>query len=201
MPRPCLPAILLLLLVSAGHASLWAADRDAANGKEQRFRSFYRELVETDTTLSNGSCTLAAQRMAARLHEAGFADRDARVVVPPQFPRQGNLVARIAGTDSRLVAVLLLAHIDVVEAQAAEWKRDPFKLVEEGGYFHARGALDDKAMAAAFVDAFIRFREEGFRPARTLKLALTCGEETDEVFSGVQYLLANEPDSLAAGLA
>lgn len=174
---------------------------EAARAGEDRFRALYRELVETDTSLSGGSCTLAAERMAARLHEVGYAKGDVRVVVPPAFPRQGNLVARIRGTNAKLAPVLLLAHIDVVEAKASDWKRDPFELVEENGYFHARGAVDDKAMAASFVDAFIRFREEGFRPGRTVKLALTCGEETDTVFNGVQYLLANDPDALAAAFA
>lgn len=201
MSRPSWLAIFLIALTSLGPFDTRAASDDAARGKEDRFRSLYRQLVETDTTLSSGSCTLAAERMAARLYEAGYGGSDVRVVVPPAFPRQGNLIARIPGTDSKLAAVLLLAHIDVVEAKASDWKRDPFKLVEASGYFHARGTVDDKAMAASFVDAFIRFREEGFRPERTVKLALTCGEETDAVFNGVQYLLTHEPDALAAGFA
>jgi len=194
-------AILCAALAWVGQASAAAADSDAARDGENRFIALYRELVETDTSFSSGSCTLAAERMAARLVAAGYPGADVRVIVPPGFPRQGNLLARVPGTDARLPAILLLAHIDVVEAKASDWKRDPFTLVEENGYFHARGAVDDKAMAAAFVDAFIRYREERFRPRRTLKLALTCGEETDAVFNGVQYLLANEPEALAAGFA
>ena len=170
-------------------------------GGEARFRDLYEELVETNTTLSAGDCTLAAQRIGARLHAAGYSDNDARVIVPDEFPKQGNLVARIPGSRPALPAVLLVAHIDTVEADRADWNRDPFTLVEENGYFYARGAVDDKAMAAAFVDAFVRFREEGFRPKRTIKLALTCGEETDHVFDGVRYLLATEPETLEAGWA
>jgi acetylornithine deacetylase/succinyl-diaminopimelate desuccinylase-like protein len=173
----------------------------AAGDDIDRFRATYRELVETDTSLSNGSCTKAADLMRTRLLAAGFPARDTRVVVAPAFPRQGNLVASLAGSDPQAPALLLLAHIDVVEAKASDWKRDPFKLVEENGYFYGRGAIDDKAMAAAFVDAMVRFREEGFKPRRTIKLALTCGEETDDVFNGLQYLIANEPQSVAAGLA
>lgn len=201
MSRVFRHAVLFATLVSFGHGSAAVAGGDAARGKEDRFRALYRELVETDTSLSSGSCTLAAERMAARLAAAGYSSADLRVIVPPGFPRQGNLVAHIPGTDAKLPAILLLAHIDVVEAKASDWKRDPFRLIEENGYFYARGAVDDKAMAAAFVDAFIRFREERFRPRRTLKLALTCGEETDAVFNGVQYLLAHEPDALTAGFA
>ena len=194
--RLIVPALAAAMLLSSVAAP--AASDDAG---ERRFRETYRELVETDTTLSNGSCTLAAERMAARLRAAGFAPADARVIVPDAFPKQGNLVARLAGSEPRLPAVLLLAHIDVVEARRADWQRDPFKLVEENGFFYARGAVDDKAMAAAFVDALVRYREEGFRPRRTIKLALTCGEETDATFNGVSYLLAREPDTLRAGWA
>ncbi len=96
--------------------------------------------------------------------------------------------------------MLLLAHIDVVEAKRSDWKRDPFKLVEENGYFYARGAIDDKAMAASYVDALIRYKEEGFKPKRTIKLALTCGEETDSHFNGVSYLLKTAPETLEGRL-
>ena len=184
-----------------GPAALAAPKSDPARAGEADFRAVYRELVETDTSLSSGSCTLAAERMAARLLAAGYATSDVQVVVPPDFPRQGNLVARITGSDATLAPMLLLAHIDVVEAKRTDWKRDPFTLVEENGYFYARGAVDDKAMASSFVDAFVRYKKEGYRPKRTIKLALTCGEETDSVFNGVQYLLAKAPDALAAEFA
>ena len=90
--------------------------------------------------------------MAKRLTDAGLPPSDVQVIVPPEFPKQGNLVAVLKGSDRKRPAMLLLAHIDVVEARRADWQRDPFKLVEENGYFYARGANDDKAMAAAFVD-------------------------------------------------
>jgi acetylornithine deacetylase/succinyl-diaminopimelate desuccinylase-like protein len=183
-----------LLLAGAvpAHASQ-AADCETC------FRELYKELVETNTTLSGGDCTLASQRMAARMKSAGYSDAEVRVIVPEKFPKQGNLVARLQGSDKALPAVLLLAHIDTVEAKRSDWKRDPFVLVEENGYLYARGAVDDKAMAASFVDGLIRLRKEHFRPRRTIKLALTCGEETDDFFNGVQYLLATEPDTLQAG--
>ncbi len=182
-------------------AAVAAPKADPARGGEAEFREIYRELVETDTSLSSGSCTLAAERMAARLAAAGYAKADVQVIVPPEFPRQGNLVAHIPGTDRKLAPMLLLAHIDVVEAKRSDWKRDPFKLVEENGYFYARGAVDDKAMAAAFVDAFVRYKQDGYRPKRTIKLALTCGEETDSVFNGVRYLLETAPETLSAEFA
>ena len=189
------------LLVSIPLQVASAASAADARAHETRFREIYRELVETDTSLSTGSCTLAAHKMAARLAAAGHPAGRVRVVVPPAFPKQGNLVATLPGADSRLPALLLLAHLDVVEARASDWQRDPYQLIEEDGWFYARGVIDDKAMAASFVDAFVRFAEDRFRPRRTLKLALTCGEETDATFNGVQYLLETAPATLAAGFA
>lgn len=190
-----------LLLTTVTVVTLFYSGAQAAPAAdcESCFRELYKELVETNTTLSSGDCTLASERMAARLKNAGYTADQVRVVVPDKFPKQGNLVARLPGTDKSLPAVLLLAHIDTVEAKRSDWARDPFTLVEENGYFYARGAIDDKAMAASFVDTLIRLRQEGFRPKRTIKLALTCGEETDHVFNGVQYLLATEPETLQAG--
>jgi acetylornithine deacetylase/succinyl-diaminopimelate desuccinylase-like protein len=194
-PPRLLPLLSAALLAGT---SLQAQPSQSADC-ESCFRDLYEELVETNTTLSSGDCTLASERMSSRLQAAGYPGADVRVVVPEKFPKQGNLVARLSGTDASLPAVLLLAHIDTVEAKRSDWARDPFVLVEENGYLYARGAIDDKAMAAAFVDALIRLRKEGFRPRRTVKLALTCGEETDSFFNGVQYLLATEPETLQAG--
>ena len=119
---------------------------------EAGFRAIYKELVETNTSLSAGDCTLAAQRMAAHLEAAGFAKSELEIFVPPGHPKEGGLVAIYPGRDAKLKAMLLLAHIDVVEAKREDWTRDPFTLIEEDGKFYARGAVDDKAEAAIFVD-------------------------------------------------
>src|SRR6516162_4754263 len=148
--------------------------RDTAG--EQRFRELYKELVETNTTLSAGSCTLAAARMAARLKAAGIPDIDLHPFAAPDHPKEGGLVAVYPGRDPQLKAILLLAHLDVVEAKREDWTRDPFTLVEENGSFYARGAMDDKAEAAIWVDLLIRYKSENYRPLRTLKVALTWGE-------------------------
>ncbi len=163
-----------------------------ANSGEAEFRAIYKELVETNTSLSSGSCTLAAERMAARLRAAGFPESDLHLITVPDHPREGNLVAVLPGSDPKLKALLLLAHIDVVEANRADWERDPFTLVEENGFFYARGSADDKAQASVWVDTLARFKREGWRPKRTIKMALTCGEETAGAFNGAQYLAANE---------
>lgn len=168
---------------------------------QAEFHDLYKELIETNTSLSAGSCTLAATRMAARLKAAGYPEPDIQLLIPPGRPKDGNLIAVLHGADPKAKAILLLAHIDVVEARREDWARDPFKLVEEGGYFYARGASDDKAMAAAFTDAMIRYRKEGFRPRRDIKLALTCGEETPDTFNGANWLMTNHRAAMDAAFA
>jgi acetylornithine deacetylase/succinyl-diaminopimelate desuccinylase-like protein len=168
---------------------------------EAAFRDLYKELVETNTTLSVGSCTRAAEAMQARLVAAGIPKSNTQILVPPNRPKDGNLIAVLHGIDSKLKPMLLLAHIDVVEAKREDWTRDPFKLVEENGWFYARGASDDKAMASVFTDSLIRYRQEGFKPRRDIKLALTCGEETPDTFNGVHWLLQSKPDALSAAFA
>jgi acetylornithine deacetylase/succinyl-diaminopimelate desuccinylase-like protein len=167
---------------------------------EAQFRSLYKELVETNTTASAGSCTLAAQRMAARLKAGGLPDGDIHLLIPPGHERAGNLVAVYPGRDAKAKAVLLLAHLDVVEAKREDWARDPFVLREENGYFDARGASDDKAQAAIFTDMLIRFRKEGYKPRRTVKLMLTCGEEGGQ-FNGARWLASSQRDLIDAGIA
>ncbi|MET1112161.1 MAG: M20/M25/M40 family metallo-hydrolase [Allosphingosinicella sp.] len=192
----------LRLALPAAAALLAAAPVSAQPAAgEAAFRATYKELVETNTTLSAGSCTIAAERMAARLKAAGFPDSDLHLIVEPSHPKEGNLVAILPGSDPKAKAILLLAHIDVVEANRADWARDPFTLVEENGFFYARGAADDKAQAAIWVDTLARFKREGFRPKRTIKLALTCGEETAGAFNGAQYLAAEKRDLIDAEFA
>jgi acetylornithine deacetylase/succinyl-diaminopimelate desuccinylase-like protein len=155
---------------------------------QKQMREIYQELVETNTTNSIGSCTVAANKMARRLKAAGFKDADLHLIVPPGGPKKGNLVARIKGDGSKK-PLLLLAHIDVVEANREDWLRDPFKLVEEDGMFYARGSSDDKAMAASFVANMIRYKKEKLAPKRDVVMALTCDEEmVPTKFDGVEYL-------------
>lgn len=189
-----LPAIVALVATVVCHG------KSNDDGIE-RFRETFKELVETNTTLSAGDCTLAAKRMAARLQAAGYPDSDVRIFVPEGHPKEGGLLATLHGSDSKAKGVLMLAHLDVVEAKREDWQRDPFTLVEEGGYFYARGASDMKAQAAIWVDNLVRFREENFKPKRTIKLALTCGEETSSALNGAGWLVANERDAIDADFA
>lgn len=162
------------------------------------FRAIYKELVETNTALSNGSCTLAAERMAARLKAAGYSDADARVMVDPEHPKEGAVVAVLKGSDAKAKPILLLGHLDVVEARREDWTRDPFVLIEEDGYFYGRGTADMKAMDAIWVDTMIRLKRAAKPPKRTLKMALTCGEETAEAFNGADWLIKNHRDLVDA---
>src|SRR5262250_2648479 len=141
---------------------------------QQLLREIYQELIEINTTNSIGDNTKAAEAMARRLIAAGFPATDVQVLVPA--PRKGNVVARLRGTGARR-PLLLLAHLDVVEANREDWSVDPFKLLERDGYFYGRGTTDDKAMAAAFVANFIRYRQEGYVPDRDLIVALTADDE------------------------
>jgi len=181
--------------------TLMAGSAQAQQPGEAGFRALYKELVETNTTFSAGSCTLAAERMAARLKAAGFPDGDLTVFTPPDRPKDGGLVAVLPGKDPKAKPILLLAHIDVVEAKREDWERDPFTLVEENGYFYARGSSDDKAQAAIWTDLLIRFRQEGYKPRRGVKIALTCGEEGGGQVNGARWLAENRRELIDAAFA
>jgi acetylornithine deacetylase/succinyl-diaminopimelate desuccinylase-like protein len=119
----------------------------------------------------------------------------------PEHPRDGGLVAIYPGTSKTLKPMLLLAHLDVVAAKRSDWERDPFTLVEENGYYYARGILDDKFQSAVWADTLIRLKEAGHKPKRTIKLALTCGEETDGAFNGAEWLTTERRDLIDAAFA
>ena len=174
---------------------------DALRPDQQKFFELYKELVETDTTVTNGDCTLAAAQIATRLKAAGFADDQITQFSVPDHPKEGGIVAVYPGTSKTLEPILLLAHIDVVAAKRADWVRDPFTLIEENGYYYARGIADDKMMAATWADTLIRFKRDGYKPARTVKMALTCGEETDKAFNGAEYLANHKRDLVDAAFA
>jgi len=192
--------VCVLAMLGSGAAAQTAGAPAAISPDEANFRALYKELVETNTTLSVGSCTLAAERMTARLKAAGYTDQDITPFSVPEHPKDGGLVAVLKGKDPKAPALLLLAHIDVVEAKREDWVRDPFTLIEENGFFYARGASDDKAMASIFTDTMIRLHAEP-RLRRTIKLALTCGEETSGAFNGAEWLSQNKRDLIDAQFA
>ena len=165
---------------------------------DKLLREIYQELVEINTTDSVGSCTEAAKAMAARLKTGGYTDAEMQLIIPPGGPKKGNLIARLKGNGTKK-PLMLLAHIDVVEAKREDWERDPFKLIEEGGFFYARGSSDDKSMAAINVSNMIRYKQEKLKPARDIILALTCDEElVPAKFNGVEYLLKHHRNLIEA---
>lgn len=201
---PCRPFVVITtagFLFLSSFAAMAGEVLPPLRPDQSAFIDIYRELVETDTSHLTGDCTLAANRMLTRLRTAGFGPGQADLFVPDGHPKDGGLVARLEGTDVTAPAMLLVDHIDVVAARREDWPRDPYKLVQEDGYFIGRGVIDDKALSAIWVDSLIRLKAEGFRPRRTIKIALTCGEESGEAVNGVKWLLENRRDAVEAGVA
>jgi acetylornithine deacetylase/succinyl-diaminopimelate desuccinylase-like protein len=179
--------------------SLSFARAETRPPEQQAFLEIYRELVEINTTDSVGDTVRAADAMAARLRAGGIPEQDIQVL--SSGPRKGNLVARLRGTGARR-PLLLLAHLDVVEAKREDWDFDPFKMQEVDGYFRGRGVIDDKAMAAIFVANMISYAKEGLKPDRDIILALTADEElSDSPHNGVHWLLQHHRDLIDAEIA
>jgi acetylornithine deacetylase/succinyl-diaminopimelate desuccinylase-like protein len=189
------------LAATAGMGLAHAATAADLRPDQVKFREVYKELVETNTSLSVGSCTEAAAKMGARLKAAGFTDSQLTYYAVPEHPKDGGLVAILPGTSKTAKPMLLLGHLDVVEAKRADWTRDPFTLIEENGYFYGRGTSDMKVIDATWVDMLVRFKEEKFQNKRTIKLALTCGEETINAFNGADWLAKNKRDLIDAEFA
>jgi acetylornithine deacetylase/succinyl-diaminopimelate desuccinylase-like protein len=191
-----LPAALLCAL---GSQVSWPAQPDSDAASQKNAHDIFKQLIEINTTDSVGSTTVAAQAMAQRLLDAGFAKADVVVLGPND--RKGNMVARYRGkAGSALKPILIIAHLDVVEAQRQDWSTDPFKFVEKDGYYYGRGTQDMKDSDAIAVANFIRMRKEGFVPDRDIILALTADEEGGKS-NGVDWLLKNHRDLIAAEYA
>ncbi len=192
-------ASMLLFLFLAQICAPFSAAAQVISPNQQQARDIYKELVEINTVTPTGDTAKAAEAMAARLRAAGFAGADVQVFNPA--PRKGNLVARLHGTGARK-PILLMAHLDVVEARREDWSVDPFKLLEKDGYFYGRGSGDDKFMAATFVANMIRYKQEGYKPDRDIILLLETDEEIlDADAVGIQWMLKNHRDLIDAEFA
>jgi acetylornithine deacetylase/succinyl-diaminopimelate desuccinylase-like protein len=202
-PRNLLGVLSAVVLVAA---PLPAQLQTAAPGApttltpaQQQARAIYKELVEINTADSVGSVTRAAEAMAARFRAAGFPAADIHVVGPADAPAKHNLVVRYRGR-GRGKPILLLAHLDVVQARRSDWPRDPFTLHEENGWFLGRGVADDKSMAAMFTANLLRYKAEGWVPERDLILALTADEEGGDR-NGVSWLIEHHRELIDAEYA
>src|SRR5262245_41357581 len=167
--------------------------------QQQMAVDIYKELVEINTVTATGDTGRAADTMAEWLRTAGFDAADLQVFKPA--PGKGNLVARLRGNGARR-PILLLAHLDVVEAKPEDWTTDPFKLIEKDGYFYGRGTGDDKFMAAAFVANMARYKLDDYEPDRDIILVLETDEEIlDRDGLGIQWLLKNKRGLIDAEFA
>ena len=181
------------LFVVAAALPLPAQQQSAATF-HQLGHAILRELIEVNTTAASGSTTTAAEQLATRFRDAGFAAADVEVVGPGVKNR--NFVVRYRGTGAHK-PVLLLAHLDVVEAKRADWTYDPFVLTERDGYFYGRGTQDVKGGAAMLVTTLLRLKAEKVVPDRDLILALTAGEEGGP-YNGVDWLIKNKRSAIDA---
>jgi acetylornithine deacetylase/succinyl-diaminopimelate desuccinylase-like protein len=182
-------AALMIVTLAMPAAARTPSDHQA------RALDIFRELIEIDTTHSTGSTTRAAEAVAARLLDAGFSPEDVRVIAPAEG--KGNVVARLRSPAPTARPILLLAHLDVVEANPEDWSVPPFELLERDGYYYGRGTTDDKDEAAIYTAIMIRLKEEGYRPSRDIIMALTADEEGG-THNGVEYLLEHHRELVDA---
>ncbi|MBL8999040.1 MAG: M20/M25/M40 family metallo-hydrolase, partial [Gemmatimonadetes bacterium] len=161
-------------------------------------RSLLKELVEINTQGSDGSTLAAAQAMAVRMKGLGFAESDIRVI--ENAPKKGNLVVRLRGRATGKKPILLLSHIDVVEAKPEDWTLPPYQFIEKDGTFYGRGVADDKDEGAVHLATIARLKAEGFVPERDIIVALTADEEGGRA-NGVAYLLEKHRDLIDAEYA
>ncbi len=187
-------SVLLATLVLSARA----ADLLPPEPERQLAREIYKEMIEVKSGFTTGATTPIAQSVAARFKAAGFADSD--IFVGGAIPSKHNVVVRYRGTGARK-PMLLLAHIDVVEAKREDWSFDPFVFEEKDGYFYGRGTTDDKAQAAVWTATLLRLKRENFRPDRDLILALTADEEGGGPYNGVDWLLKNHRELIDSEFA
>ena len=189
--------MLRLLALSVLAGSVLSGATMPPEADQRLAREIFKEMVEVQSGYTTGSTTPIAEAVAKRLKAAGFGNAD--LFVGGASPRKANVVARLRGTGARK-PILLLAHIDVVEAKREDWSLDPYVLTEKDGYFYGRGTSDDKSQAAIWVANLIRYKREGFKPDRDLIVALTADEEGGGPYNGVEWLLKNHRDLIDADL-
>ena len=202
--RTASPLIIFAFFVaSCGGEQAEPVPEETASGDllphQQLAKDMLRELIEIDTTQA-GSTTTAAEAMAAHFLAAGFPPEDVQILGPAE--NRGNLVVRLRGRDVGRKPLLLLAHLDVVAADPADWTLDPFTFTEQDGYYYGRGTRDDKDDAAIHAANLIRLKAEGFQPDRDIIVALTANEEAGPIAeNGVRWLAENHRELIDAEYA
>ncbi|MES2524850.1 MAG: M20/M25/M40 family metallo-hydrolase [Gemmatimonadota bacterium] len=206
LPSGSAIATLLTMMLSTASVASGQGSRariytpGALTPAQQTARDIYKELVEINTSVTTGNITAGAVAMAARFRAAGIPESD--IFVGGPRPERHNVVARLRGKNpAGRKPLLLLAHLDVVEALKADWSPefDPFTFTERDGYYYARGVADDKAMASIFVANLFRMKAEGYVPDRDIIIALTADEESGP-FNGVGWLTEQHRELVDAGI-
>lgn len=190
---------MLVLLACLAVAGTAPAQQPALTPYQALGRELLRQLVETNTEYSIGSTSKAAELLATRFRAAGFPAADVMVVGPDTGTdaKDKNLIVRYRGKGQR-APILLIGHLDVVEAKPSDWVLDPFKLTEQDGHFYGRGTLDMKNGDASWSAALLRLKQENYVPPGDFILALTAGEEGGGGYNGIEWLLAHKPDLIHA---
>jgi len=163
-------------------------------------RDIFRELIEINSAYKAGSTSPVARAVARRFLAAGFP-ASAVTVIGPAGDKDSSVIVRMEGTSKTAKPILVMAHIDVVEALPSDWSLDPFKLTEKDGFFYGRGTSDVKGGATTLIEALLRMKREGFKPKRTLILALTAGEEGGGGYNAMTWLIQNHRDLIDAEFA
>src|SRR5882757_1247177 len=187
---PLLVALSLCPAILRGQSTRPEAEKQLA-------RDIYKQFIEIQSGYTTGATTPVAEAAAKRLRAAEFPDSD--IFIGGASPKKANLVVRYHGTGARR-PILLLAHIDVVEAKREDWTTDPFVFTEKDGYFYGRGTADDKSQAAIWIANLIRYKRERFKPDRDLIVALTADEEGGGPYNGVDWLIKNHRELIDAEL-
>lgn len=198
MKNPRIICVVWTFLLALPFLASANAQATRPEAEKQLAHDIYKQFVEIQSGFTTGATTPVAEAAAARLKAAGFADSE--IFLGGAIPKKSNLVVRYRGTGSKK-PLLLLAHMDVVEAKREDWSMDPFQLIEKDGFFYGRGTGDDKAQAAVWIANLIQYKKEGFQPDRDIIVALTADEEGGGPYNGVDWLLKNHRDLIESEFA
>lgn len=190
----------IIVLYVMCQSAVCLAAQTALTPDQSEAREIFKELIEINTSYKGGSTTPAARAIARRFLAAGFPAGDVRVL-GPAGDKDSSVVIRMAGTSNTLKPILLIAHLDVVEALRSDWSLEPYKLTEQDGFFFGRGTSDIKDGVATLAEALLRLKRNDMVPRRTLILALTAGEEGGGGYNGMDWLLKNHRDLIDAAFA
>jgi acetylornithine deacetylase/succinyl-diaminopimelate desuccinylase-like protein len=186
-------ALLTAGLLFSGLATAQDVDSEHA----RKTLEIYTRIIGVETAKNLGNVPEVADYLAGELIAAGFPEEDVEVV---PLGETASLIAKYRGDGSSGKApILLLGHMDVVEALAEDWERPPFELTSDYVNFYARGTVDNKFGVAQLTSTFIRLKKEGFVPNRDLIIAFSGDEESG--MTTTRMLAYERPDLAKAEFA